>query len=218
MPASTALASLPAPCQPVPRGEKRRREIAAVAEQVFFELGFADTTMQAIAARAGASKETLYRHFGSKEGLFAELFETRARNFLGNLDRNFDRPGSTAAVLREFGCTMLEAMIEPVALCLCRTVIAEAPRNPELGRLFMDHGPERVRGRLADYLRGAHLRGDLSCPDPDLAARIFIGANISSFHLTRLLEADPSTIVRPQIKAHVDEVVTMFLLRYRKEA
>ena len=36
----------------IPRGDVRRRELARVAEDVFLETGFADTTMQMIASRA----------------------------------------------------------------------------------------------------------------------------------------------------------------------
>jgi TetR/AcrR family transcriptional regulator, mexJK operon transcriptional repressor len=70
----------------IPRGEKRREEIAAVAERVFLELGFTDTTMQIVASRAGASKETLYRHFGSKEGLFSEVVRARAVRVYGGTE------------------------------------------------------------------------------------------------------------------------------------
>lgn len=214
MPASTAQTDSILAFAPIRRGEKRRREIAAVAEQVFFENGFTDTTMQTIAARAGASKETLYRHFGSKEGLFAEIVGTRAKGFLGGLDENFERPGSVADALRDLGVKMLEAMVGPDAISLCRTVIAESPRNPELGRIFFAAGPERVRARLTAFLTAARDRGELACADPVLAARIFLGAIMSSFHLMRLVLLEPPPVSAAQVKAHVDEVVATFLSRY----
>lgn len=201
---------------PIPRGEKRRREIAAVAERVFFESGFSDTTMQTIAIRAGASKETLYRHFGSKEGLFAEIVETRAKSFLDDLDENFDRPGSVADVLRNLALKLLDAMVGDEAISLCRTVIAEAPRNPELGEIFFSRGPDRVRNRLTEFLVAARGRHELSCENPELAARIFLGAIMSNFHLMRLVLQSPPNLTRPQLKVHVDEVVEMFLLKYAR--
>ena len=203
---------------PVPRGEKRRREIAAVAELVFFENGFPDTTMQMIAARAGASKETLYRHFGSKEGLFAEIVEARSKNFLAGIEENFERPGSVGDVLRDMGLRMLDAMVEPVAISLCRTVVSEVPRNPELGRIFYVVGPERVRKRLAEFLVAARERGELTCPDPVLASRVFLGAIFSEYHLMRLVLETVPMDSRAQIRAHVDEVVAMMLEHYAVRA
>ena len=214
MAASTA--QLHSAVAPIPRGEKRRREIAVVAEQVFFETGFAETTMQAIAARAGASKETLYRHFGSKEELFAEIVSERAKCWLEDLDEKFTTPGSVADVLRTIGLKMLESVLEEDAVSLCRTVVAESVRNPELGALFMAAGPDRVRTRLGEFLVAATARGELQCADGITAARIFIGAVVSSFHLGRLALAEPPRISRAEMRAHVEEVVAMLMARYAR--
>ena len=201
---------------PIPRGEKRRREIAVVAEQVFFETGFAETTMQAIAARAGASKETLYRHFGNKEELFAEIVSERAKCWLEDLDEKFSTPGSVADVLRTIGLKMLESILEEDAVSLCRTVVAESVRNPELGVLFMAAGPDRVRQRLGEFLAAASARGELQCADAAMAARIFIGAIISSFHLGRLALAEPPLMTHAAMRAHVEEVTEMMMARYAR--
>lgn len=216
MAASTAQAcSNPAS---TPRGVKRRREIASVAERTFFELGFTETTMQAIAARAGASKETLYRHFGSKEELFAEIVESRARSFLEDLDQRFESTGTVRDVLRALGWKLLQAMVEQDALMLCRTVIAETSRNPDLGTIFMEAGPDRVRLRLTQFLDAACARGELRRCDPELAARIFLGAVMSTFHLSRLTLQRPPPLSHEQLHEHVDEVVAMFMQRYEKQA
>jgi len=67
----------------VPRGDRRRLELIDVAEKMFLERGYAETTMQVIAEAAGASKETLYRHFESKELLFAEIVGRKAQMISG---------------------------------------------------------------------------------------------------------------------------------------
>ena len=214
MVASTARPPLCGGDQPVPRGERRRLEIAAVAEQVFFENGFTDATMQSIAVRAGASKETLYRHFGSKEELFAEIVETRARGFIHDLDEHFSRPGTVAEILSRVGRRAIEMLFDPIAIKLCRTVIAESPRNPALGRIFLDEGPYRVRLGLTNYLTAATTRGELACPDPTLAAIFFFGLVMSSLHLDRLVLIPPPRMTEDEVRLHVDEAVAIFLARY----
>ena len=199
---------------PVPRGEKRRQEIAAVAERVFFTQGFTDTTMQFIAAEAGASKETLYRHFGCKEALFSEIVKNRANRFLERLDENLRKPGSVAEVLRDLGSRLLDAMTRDDSLCLSQIVISERPRNPDLGRIFYEQGPARVQKRLTQYLAIAHERGELRCADPLLAARLFLGAVVGNYYIKGLVIPDHETISKNQILAHVDEAVAVFLARY----
>jgi AcrR family transcriptional regulator len=64
----------------------RERQILDVALEVFAERGSRDTSMEAVAERAGITKPVLYTHFGSKDGLLlacigrvrAELLEVTA--------------------------------------------------------------------------------------------------------------------------------------------
>ena len=198
----------------VPRGERRRQEILTVAEQVFLASGFSDTTMQRVAARACASKETLYRHFGSKEGLFAEVVGIRARRLLTRLDAEIERPSDIEAVLRDLGLTLLETMTRPEVISLMRIMVTEAPRDPALGRIFYAIGVERTRSRLTDYLSAARTRGEFLGDNPGIAASIFLGAITAQLHLERLLLQDPPVMSGDEIRERVGEVVAMFLLRY----
>lgn len=61
----------------VPR-DLRRRHILAVAEQVFVERGYAGTSMDELAARAGVSKPVIYDLVGSKEAVFAACMQAAA--------------------------------------------------------------------------------------------------------------------------------------------
>ena len=59
------------------KATKRRQEILDAARQEFSAKGFAGTSMEAIARRARASKETLYSWFTNKEQLFRAVFVAR---------------------------------------------------------------------------------------------------------------------------------------------
>jgi TetR/AcrR family transcriptional regulator, mexJK operon transcriptional repressor len=120
----------------VPRGHKRREEIAAIAERIFLERGFTETTMQLVAARAGASKETLYRHFGNKEELFAEIVRRRSARITGGQDGELDMNGTPGEVLGRLGLNLLRFVTRADSLSFYRVVVAEATRAPELGRIF----------------------------------------------------------------------------------
>ena len=199
---------------PMVRGVRRRDEIVATAESVFLESGYTETTMQTVAARAGASKETLYRHFGSKEGLFAEVMNRRARSLTERLDPGLDRPRALADALRDLGINLLEQMTSPSVTALLRIVVAESPRDPTLGRIFYSLGPERTRAQLAEFLSAARDRGEFTGSHPSLSASIFLGAIMSMTHTARLVLQDPPPMSRTEIEERVDEVVAMFLLRY----
>ena len=77
------------PRAPRMKREERERQLLDVAESVFAEHGYQDTTMEVIAAAAGITKPVIYDHFGSKENLLVAVV-ARARE---------DLLSSTAAAL-----------------------------------------------------------------------------------------------------------------------
>jgi AcrR family transcriptional regulator len=58
----------------LPRAE-RRAAILQGAARAFATTGFADTSMEDVAAACGVTKLIVYRHFGSKEELYREILE-----------------------------------------------------------------------------------------------------------------------------------------------
>jgi TetR/AcrR family transcriptional regulator, mexJK operon transcriptional repressor len=197
----------------VPRGDRRRVELIDVAEKMFLERGYAETTMQVIAEAAGASKETLYRHFESKELLFAEIVGRKAQMISGP-DTGITRGGAPEAVLSELGTNLLRAISTGQSSFLFRTVVAEAVWTPELGDLFYERGPGLTVARLTQYLADATEKGELHCDDPGVAARLFLGAVVSQFHLCRLVQSSWNPPTPNEIDRHIKAAVSMFLAEF----
>ena len=197
----------------VPRGDRRRMELIDVAEKMFLERGYAETTMQVIAEAAGASKETLYRHFESKELLFAEIVGRKAQMISGP-DTGITRGGAPEAVLLELGTNLLRAISKGQSSFLFRTVVAEAVWTPELGDLFYESGPGLTVIRLTQYLADATEKGALHCDDPALAARLYLGAVVSQYHLCRLVQSSWKPPTSSEIDRHVKAAVSMFLAEF----
>ena len=77
------------------RASDRKAQIVDVAIRLFGEKGFSGTTTKAIATSAGVSEATIFRHFPSKESLYAEAFRQTvsggAEEFVGLLQEYLDR-------------------------------------------------------------------------------------------------------------------------------
>ncbi|WP_404384717.1 TetR/AcrR family transcriptional regulator [Knoellia locipacati] len=83
---ATASARRRGPAKGTPRAprmtrDERERQLLDVAEAVFADHGYQDTTMELIAAEAGITKPVIYDHFGSKENLLVAVV-ARAREDL----------------------------------------------------------------------------------------------------------------------------------------
>ena len=55
------------------RSARKRRAIVEAATTAFLRNGYLGTSMDEIAALAGVSKQTVYKHFADKERLFSEI-------------------------------------------------------------------------------------------------------------------------------------------------
>jgi AcrR family transcriptional regulator len=60
---------------PRPTKAERKRQLLAVAKQLFLTLGYRPTTTEAVAAAAGVSDAVFARHFASKQALFEEVLQ-----------------------------------------------------------------------------------------------------------------------------------------------
>src|SRR5277367_4290800 len=61
---------------------QRRRQLVAVALELFAQRGYRSTTMDDIAEAAGVTKPLVYHHFSSKRALYLELVNSIAQELL----------------------------------------------------------------------------------------------------------------------------------------
>jgi TetR/AcrR family transcriptional regulator len=60
------------------KAEDRRKQLLGIAKKLFAGNGFENTTTKAIAAEAGVSEAIIFRHFASKEELYANILDQKA--------------------------------------------------------------------------------------------------------------------------------------------
>jgi AcrR family transcriptional regulator len=66
--------------KPQARTEITKAKILDAAQSFFSELGFENTQLDEVAARAGCSRGAIYAHYASKEELFLELMNQRVHS------------------------------------------------------------------------------------------------------------------------------------------
>jgi TetR/AcrR family transcriptional repressor of mexJK operon len=131
----------------------KRAAILDGARAVFMREGFAQGSMDAVAAEAGVGKQTIYRHFRSKEALVHALVEAMcAPEVLQPLRSSLPAPER----LRELLLTLAAGVAGPDSVRLYRAIVAEADRMPGLGRLFWEAGPRQVRAVIAQLWAEDH--------------------------------------------------------------
>ncbi|GLQ91964.1 TetR/AcrR family transcriptional regulator [Dyella acidisoli] len=138
-----------------PLQRRKRAAILGGAKTVFLRQSFALAKMDDVAAAAGVGKQTVYRHFKSKEALFVGLVTLMCAQ-VGELlaaPQDAQSDGSPEVELRALGSLLAQILIAPDVLRLYRAIVAEAERLPELGQVFYENGAKVVRAFAANILR-----------------------------------------------------------------
>ncbi|AZR72697.1 hypothetical protein BBF96_04400 [Anoxybacter fermentans] len=94
------------------QSNKTRENILKAAMELFAEKGFHETSMAAIAKRAGLGKGTLYWHFSSKDELFKQLISEKGEGLFRQLRELLNQKFSPEKILKEFIRIKLIFMIE----------------------------------------------------------------------------------------------------------
>ncbi|MFM0169458.1 TetR/AcrR family transcriptional regulator [Paraburkholderia sediminicola] len=162
-----------------PLQRRKRSAILDGARTVFLRQGFGLATMDDVASVAGVGKQTVYRHFKSKEALFIGLVISMCAEVGALASAQAEQTGGSPEVeLRELGWLLAQNLIAPDSLRLYRTIVAEAERLPELGHVFYENGPKLARAFAANILR---KRFDE--PTATLRAATFVQLVLGDAHL-----------------------------------
>jgi AcrR family transcriptional regulator len=205
------------PPEELGRSARKRAAILSAATDVFLKGGYLGTNVDAIAATSGVSKQTVYKHFGSKEALFIEIVATMTSDAGDMVVRETPDPDDNtdlAAYLRAYAGTQLTVVLTPRLLQLRRLVIGEVSRFPDLAKVLYERGPQRALTRLTAMFERLAARGLLVLDDPSVAASHFNWAIMADPLNRAMLLGDEAVPTTDALQRHVAEGVRMFLAAY----
>jgi TetR/AcrR family transcriptional repressor of mexJK operon len=201
------------------RTPRKRRAILAAATDVFLQHGYLGASMDEVAAKAGVSKQTVYKQFENKERLFAEIvlgtsdvvMDELVQAYADTLDGAVDAREALRALARR----LLQSLTADSVLKLRRLVIAEADRFPEVCGAWFNSGFEKSLDALGEALTRLTDRGLLrELEDPTLVAYQFAGL-VMYKPMNRAMFA--GTRQRPktgELEKLADQAVDVFLAAY----
>jgi AcrR family transcriptional regulator len=159
---------------PTRRSERSRRAILTAATDLVREIGYRKLTIEAIAARAGVGKQTIYRWWPSKGAVVLD-------GFLAAVNENPDDlslpdTGDVAADIRAVVRAIVAELADPALSGTTRALMSEMQDDLE----FADMVRERLLGpqlaAIADRLRAAQHAGQLRADlDLSVAVELLVG-------------------------------------------
>jgi AcrR family transcriptional regulator len=145
------------------RKAERPQEILEAAFTEFSRQGYAQTTLDRIAERAGVTKGTIYVYFENKEHLFISMVREITKTTLDTVHGMFEsHDGSTADLLRAQFSFIYQHIVEDRRRReVLRMLIAEAPRFPALADRYHDEILRPCLGMLRQAIQRGIDRGEI---------------------------------------------------------
>lgn len=171
-------------------GEDRRRQIVQVAIRLFSQRGFSGTTTREIALAAGVSEAIIFRHFTTKEDLYAAILDHKACGvpFAAMGERfveaavHSDEKEIFAAMAKE----VLRHHREDTDFH--RLLFYSALEGHELSRMFLDKYVRQHAELICDFIRQRQLAGKLRDIDPRIVARAYMGMVVHHSLMQKLFD------------------------------
>lgn len=188
-----------------PKSDEKRQAILDAASVLFMSDGYERASMDAIAADAGVSKQTVYSHFGGKEDLFRQCIKSKMHQYGLYLDGvPADAPLPT--VLATMGRRFLDLLCDPSVIRMHRLLIAETDAFPKLAQTYFESGPQATIASLTAFL----AKSDLGIDEPEQAASDFL-CLIKGHYLTRLLVGCIHDISETEKTEHIERCIAQFM-------
>ncbi|WP_431044721.1 TetR/AcrR family transcriptional regulator [Streptomyces sp. P1-3] len=186
------------------RSERSRRAILDAALELVGELGYPKLTVEAIAARAGVGKQTIYRWWPSKAAVLLEAFAAPGEGAAAESGGGYELPdtGDLEADLKLVLRATVDEMNSPKYDLPARALTAEGVVDPELGAEFVSRLLEPQLQLYVKRLRAAQEAGQV---DPDIDPRIALELLVGPIAHRWLLRTLPLS------HEHADAVVEMTL-------
>jgi AcrR family transcriptional regulator len=139
------------------RTDATTERLVAAAAEVFAEKGYEGAGVAEIARRAGFTTGAIYSRFAGKAELLAEAIKACTQDEFDQLFAQHAFEGRATDLLATVGSHLVTREPQP-GQALLLEAFAAARRNPEVGRLLLDHLVQRA-DRLAELVDDGKASG-----------------------------------------------------------
>ena len=173
------------------RGRATRERIVTAASDLIHERGVAETSVDEVIERAGASKSQLYHYFEDRAALLRAVVDHNADGVLGDLP-----PLDGWKAIRSWFDALVALQVERRACggCPIGSLVGQLAESDPRARLALANSFERWHARLRDGLRSMQRSGKLDpTANPDELATATLAAIQGGLLLTQT-RRDPAPL------------------------
>lgn len=163
--------------------EQRRQQALDAARREFVRNGYRATDLEAVAAVAGVTKQTLYAWHGSKAGLFLACVQEGSEHFKAPV---IDPDAPVEAALLAYAIDLAREISTELNFGMTTLLLRDGPDFPEFAQA-QRAAEQSLVATLADFLRQKGLGAACAAQ----RAKLFITMILSPVHASLILRAPP---------------------------
>lgn len=186
------------------------RHILETAARLFVEQGYAATSIEQVAADAGSGKQTIYRRFTSKEGLFMAVIDERCQSLLDAADDARAIAPDPLEALKMTCRTLLDFALLPEKVEFLHMLVAELRRFPELADYAARSGFEPFESAMKRLLDAAIAQGRLRADEDGHMLHALLGL-VTGWAFQRIMLGMPLFADEAERDAFFESAWRMFL-------
>ena len=164
---------------------ERRDAIEVAAYELLAAKGYLGTSMLAVARKAKASNETLYRWYGDKQGLFRSMVERNAEAVRSSLETALAAEGSAEAALQELGPLLLSLLTGDRAITLNRAAAADP--SGELAQAIVQSGREAIAPLIGQLMLRARDEKLIGFEKVEQAVGLYLDLLVGDLQIRRVI-------------------------------
>jgi len=192
---------------------EKRNAIIEAAGKVFLESGYAESSMNRVADKAGVSIKTVYRHFENKDDLFVAVIKVACITF-SEEDQDLNQEPSwfkdpPTKALTTSAKAYMKHILDKDHIALFRVINRDSHKFPELGQKYHQEVVQPRNLRLVSYLNKWKKDARWKLADPELAANTFAALLRGQIFENILLGLNPPN--ETEFNNHLNKSVEMIL-------
>jgi len=186
----------------------RHRDITQAAYRLLREHGYNATSMLRIAKAARASNQTMYRWYGDKRGLFAQMVADNAELIGDSIRQVMEETDDPLATLERLGPVLISVLLSEHPVLLNRAAASDS--TGELGKVIAEGGRDRIVPLIAELVERAMRDGKLHFACSRAAADLYVDLMIGDLQIRRVIGAIDALTER-QVAARARSAFDAFL-------
>lgn len=192
--------------QRIAQGEETRGALLAAARELFGASGYAATSLDEIAARAGVTKGAMYHHFRNKADIFRAVFEQVKREVSDQVVTVFMDPDPWKALTQ--GCQlMIDAQLDPAVRRIALHDARAALEWETVRSIEMKYGVVGIRAALRKAMQAGVVERQ---PLRPLSLMLAGAVTEASFYIA---DADDAATARLEVNTVLDRLMDGLRLR-----